>query len=193
MKVVVGVSPENAASYDDTVDAGIRACVKAGKVQAMGPCGLVSNSAPAEAADAIGRAFHCQVAIAREFHLPLIVEANGAHERTFGALEKEGFPFDRLAVRAFNGTDDDLRRWVEASSYVSFGADSANSPMELRHQVELVAPDRVLVESGAPEQTLDSLAGYPARCDQVVYVAEAITSLVPAKQLATNASEFFRL
>jgi len=200
MKVVAGVEPAFASAYDDAVDAGIRAAAQAGKVHAVGSCGLgnagealpdgrLGSAVPS--ASARMHAFERQITIAREFGLPLIVQANGAHAQTREALEGEGFPLDCVLVRAFSGSDDDLRAWVQAGSYISFGGWSADDPTELARLVELVPTDRVLVESCAPQETIDQLAGLPARCDQVVFVADAMRSYVSAEQLASNAAAFY--
>ena len=138
-------------------------------------------------------AFKRQIAIAHEFDLSLVVQANGAHADTREALEGEGFPTDRVLVRGFRGTDDELQAWTQAGSYVSFGGWSADDPIELCRQTRLVPEDRILVESCAPEETLDLLAGLPARCDQVVFVADVIGGHVGAQQLMSNAAVFYRL
>lgn len=207
MKVIAGVEPAYAEAYDDEVDSAIRSAVKTGKVHAIGSCGLglagvvqrsgtfeqnQSMESDGEIRKAVCKdAFKRQIAIASEFDLPLIVQANGEHAEARGVLEGEGFPTGQALVRAFRGTDEELQEWVQAGSYVSFGGWSTDDPIELCHQVQLVPANRVLVESCAPEETIDLLAGLPARCDQVVFTADVIRNQINAQQLMQNASELF--
>ena len=194
--MIAGVDPRHAASYDEKVDERIRAAVQAGKVHAIGSCGLnAANSNDANREDSLveEQAFRSQIKIAREFDLPLVVQAGGSHLRAHEILLEEAYPFDQVLVRAFDGSREDLQRWVQAGCYVSFGGWSADDPLALCRLVDNVPTDRVLVESGAPDQAIDLLSGYPSRCDQVVFVADAIISHVSAQQLAANAAAFYRL
>ena len=189
IKVAIGVAAYNAPYYSDEIDEALRrtAAEQPKLVRAIGSCGL--GESPDDARE---RAFAAQVAIAHDAGLRLIVDANGAHALHVSALRDEAFPFERVLVRAFDGSPDDLALWAQAGAYVSFSAYAAEDPAELNRLAGMLDPRRVLVESGAPEQSFDLLAGYPARCDQVVFVADAMRTTVAATQLAANADEFYR-
>ena len=189
IKAAIGVASQNANRYDDEIDTVLRhaAAEQPKLVRAIGSCGLGSDFN-----DAQRRSFAAQVAIARDFDLSLVVDANGAHARHLDALRKKKFPLQRVLVRAFDGTPDDLALWADAGAYVSFSAKAADDPVGLNRLVSMIDPYRVLVESGAPDEVLDLLAGYPARCDQVVFIADVIRATIPAAVLAANADEFYR-
>ena len=186
----------NASQYDDEIDDALRAAASSGKVHAIGGCGLSLQDQAGETGESSSDdrllSFRRQIAIARDFDLPLVVQANGAHQAALNLLHEEGFPLECTMVRAFDGSDDELTAWAGAGAFVSFGGWSADDPLKLNRQVKLMPVDRVLVESGAPEETIDKLAGFPARMDQVVFVADALISLVPADQLMSNAESFYR-
>ena len=187
MKVAVGVESRSASSYDDTVEAIIREAAQAGQVHAIGSCGLALDGGEAQE-----HAFESQVAIAAEFDLPLILNASGNHARMLALLKSESFPLERTLAHAFEGSDDELILWVEAGCYVSFSGKSANDPGKLLHQAKIVPANRLLVESGAPDEALDALSGQPPRCDQSVFVAEIVRERVSAEQIAKNADAFYK-
>jgi TatD DNase family protein len=188
MKIAVGVSPRNAQSYDDEIEQALRDAISAAKKNAgaIGSCGI-DDASDTQQVDAFAR----QAKLAKELELPLIVEAPGCEDRAFEIVQEHGLPFDRVLLRVGNLDKALLAPWIEAGCFLSFNAAHANDPMALYQFVEALPADRVMVESGAPQAKLEVLAGEQPRTDQVVYVADAIISLVSAAQLAENFQAFY--
>lgn len=188
MKVAIGVSPRNAASYDDGVERALRQSASDKHVCAIGSCGLAG---PAD--DVQVSAFSRQVELAKELKLVLVAEASGAYDQALDIVLQAGMPPARVLLRAFDGTTEELAKWVDAGCYVSFDARAADDPVAACALAELVPSNRLLVESGAPHVQVSALAGFPARPDQVVFAADAIISLCPAPQLFMNSLDLFGL
>ena len=190
MNVAVGVSPRHAHRYDDEIEQALRAAISAAKKNAgaIGSCGIDDVSDTVQLA-----AFTRQVALAKELALPLIVKAPACEGRAFEIVQESDLPFDQVLLRVDGIDEASLSSWVEAGSYLSFNAVHANEPEALYRFVETLPADRIMVESGAPSAQLELLAGEKPRTDQVVYVADAIISLVPAAQLTESFQAFFRM
>ena len=185
VRIALGVAPCNAGSYDDEIEQLIRATAGDKRVKAIGSCGF--DGAPDEAQT---KAFARQVRLAHELDMPLIVEAHGAYGQALALLEDEGLPAAGVLVRAFDGSADELTDWVERGCYVSFDIRSVDDRVGAVEYAALVPQDRIMVESGAPYTTAN-LEGYPARADQVVFVADTLQSLCPPGQLASNFQALF--
>ena len=186
MLAAVGVGPRNAAFYTDAVEESLRSAAALKHVRAIGSCGI---SEPADEAQV--HAFRRQAALAAELGMPLVVEAHGAYEAALEMLAEWGRPVAGVLLRAFDGDSDDLRAWTGAGAFVSFDSRIADDPGTWNGLAALVPQDRILVESGAPGTRLEMLAGFPPRCDQMTFAAEAIAPLLPPDQLARNFSALY--
>lgn len=186
MKVAVGVSPRNAASYDDAVEQALREASAQKAVVAIGSCGLAD---PAD--EAQSRAFSHQIALANELDMPLVVEAPGAFDAAFSLLKQHGLPQAGVLLRAQGASADELRPWIGEGCYIAFDVRVADDPLGACELAKSVPVDRLLVESGAPDTATGILAGHPARADQVVFAADVLLSLCPAAQLMDNFTSLF--
>ena len=182
----VGVSPRNADGYTDEVEQAIREAASNKAVCAIGCCGLASPVTDAQA-----HAFKRQVALAFELKMPLVIEVREAHEQARDLLDAAGFAPERVLVRVCDASCDEIESWSRWGAYLAFDGRLANNPQAYAGPIAAIPSERVLVESGAPEVVLDALPGYPARPDQVVFVAHALASLIPPEQLTENMQRFY--
>lgn len=188
LKACVGISAKNASLLDGSLKQSLRALAAEKTVAAIGSCGLDDPDDEAQA-----DALRFQASLAHELKLKLIVKATSAPERALRIIEEAGLAASDVLAHGFAAGPDGLQPWVDAGCHVSFNAKLADNPDLLRTLVAAMPVERVLLESGAPDETLDLLAGYPARPDQVVFAAEAIADICPADQLFRNALDFFGL
>lgn len=186
IRFALGVAPENASHYTDEIDQLLRDRAADKNVFAIGSCG-VHDSDSAEQADAFRR----QAAVAADTGLSLVVEAAGAYAAALEVICDAGVPGEKVLLRAFDGTCDELSTWVNRGCYISFDARAANDPMRYVELARMVPEDRLLVESGAPDVLVEALSGFDARPDQVVFVADVLQGTCCAEQLAQNAHAFF--
>ncbi len=190
INVALGVAPENAQLYTDETESAIRAAFADKHVKAIGSCGLALSGNPANESlpplELQIQVFERQIALARELGVPLIVQADGAWDVAFQTLEKAGLPEAPVILRAQGATADDVAPWIEAGSYIAFDAQAEYDPVGACKLARLVPTDRVLVESGAPENGLLGLTGSDPRCDQVVFIADVLQGVCPGPRLMEN-------
>ena len=188
ISISIGVGPENAAKYDDNVESLMRELIPNKNVRAIGTCGLTQVGSDTEI-----QAFKRQIALAGEAGLPLVVKAHGALDEAFDIVSLEDRQPPRLMIRGFDGSEEQLERWICKDAYVSFDAKAADDPMRFASLARMVRTDRILIESGAPYAGVKALTGFPPRADQVVFIADALAGVCPAAQIAQNTKEFLGL
>ena len=198
----LGVAPEHASQMNDDVEDQIRQLASDKRVNAIGSCGL---SVPDDASQVETFARH--IRLAKECEKPLIVDAEGAYDEALSILLREGLPEAGVLVRAFAGTEEQLRVWVDAGCYVSFDNRVTFEPERFCRLARLVPGDRILIESGAvpangnagetsargagEAHVVAPLAEYPPRPDQVVFVADALLGVCKPGQLTMNHADLF--
>lgn len=182
----IGVSPAFAQSYDDAVEASLRQAASAKQVHAIGSCGLDTNCDELQI-----RAFESQIALAKELNLVLIVEADGMGQRALEILENDGFPKRGVMLRTKGMPLDQLVAWADKGCFISLGAEVTSDPVAYCSCVRTLPVERLLVESGAPASGIPALSGTEPRCDQVVFVEDALQSIFSPNQLVANWCELF--
>lgn len=181
IRIIIGVSPEHASAYTDEVEETIRTAAQSKTVCALGSCGIDRN------ADSVQeRAFARQIALAKELALPLVVEAKGAYDRALDFLLAEGMPEKGVVLRSQDASSEQLAKWTEVGCYISLGPADFADPLSFCNSVRELPIDRILFESGAPDDRLDVLSGANPRCDQVVFVADALQGICPPLRLVEN-------
>ena len=179
--IAIGVSPDNAIGYTDQVEEAIRTAACGKSVRALGSCGLNANAGQAQE-----HAFARQIALAKELSLPLVVEAEGAYDRALDFLLAEGTPEKGVVLRASDAASEQLSKWAEAGCYVSFGPSGLDDLLAFGNRARKLPAERILVESDAPDMGLGLLSGSDPRCDQVVFVADALQGICPPLRLVEN-------
>jgi TatD DNase family protein len=110
-----GVHPHDAARYDDDVEERMRELGRAGRIVAIGECGLdyFRDLSPRDAQD---RAFRRQITLAKELDLPMIHHVRDAYPQARAVLEEEGVPPRGGIFHAFAG-DAEFARWAVDHGY----------------------------------------------------------------------------
>lgn len=120
-----------------------------GSVVAVGECGLDFHydHSPRPVQRAV---FAEQIALAKEFGLPLVIHAREAWEDLFDVLGAEGVP-ERAVLHCFTGGPReatsalDLGLWLSFSGIVTF-----KRADDVRQAAVLCPPERLLVETDSP-------------------------------------------
>lgn len=168
---------------------------------AVGECGLHrgrlhKGAAPLEwQADLLVR----QLELAQRRELPVILHCVHAHGRLIELLDAVG-PLPRGGVlHAYSGSAELVPRYVERGMYFGFGgAVTRDRARRGRLAVRAVPPDRLVLETDAPDQT-PSWAEPPNQPAELRRIAQAIAELrgVPfealAHQTSQNAARLFGL
>lgn len=110
-----GIHPHDAASYDDAADAMLRGLAEAGRIVAVGECGLdyFRDLSPREVqADAFRR----QIRLATDTDLPMVFHVRDAYDDARAILTDAGLPPRRGVFHAFAG-DAEFAAWAVGEGF----------------------------------------------------------------------------
>jgi TatD DNase family protein len=146
------------------------------------------------------RLFREQLALARESELPVILHVLQAHGRTLQLLEEDGVPAAGGVVHSYSGPAELVPRYEALGLHVSFaGIVCQPSAKKARAAALAVSPERLLVETDAPDQT--PLQHRPS-ANEPAFLPTVIAELAAlrgesveyvAELTAANARRLFRL
>ena len=163
----------------------------------IGECGLDYQIAGADKAHQ-QHLFAAQLALAREFNLPIVIHARKAVEDVIRMIRSSGHY--RGMVHSFNGSTQQANRLIELGYKLSFGgAVTFERARRLRELVATLPLEALLLETDAPDQP-DAL--HTGQRNEPAYLADvwrAISSLREedaasvAKATTQNAIELFDL
>ena len=164
---------------------------------AVGECGLdyfVAGAAKAEQQ----RLFAAQLALAREFDLPIVIHARRAVEDVIRMVRASGHY--RGLVHSFSGSPQQARRLIDLGYRLSFGgAVTFDRARRLRALVATLPLEAILLETDAPDQ---SGAMHPGARNEPAWLVEvwrAVSALreedeeTVARVTTANAIELFDL
>lgn len=164
---------------------------------AIGECGLDYHIAGGDKAFQ-QRLFAAQLALAREFNLPIVIHARKAVEDVIRMIRSSGH--SRGMVHSFSGSEQQARRLIDLGFKLSFGgAVTYTRATRLQKLVAALPLDALLLETDAPDQP-DML--HNGQRNQPAYLLDVWRSISQLRHetpeeiaLATtgNAIELFRL
>ncbi len=167
------------------------------KPVAVGECGLDYFIAGADKARQ-QHLFSAQLALAREFDLPIVIHARKAVEDVIRMIRSSGHY--RGMVHSFNGSKQQATRLIDLGYKLSFGgAVTFERAKRLRELVAQLPLDALLLETDAPDQADARHSGQRNEPAFLVDVWQSISDLraESAHDVATattaNAIELFRL
>ena len=126
--------------------------------------------------------FARQLAIAREYKLPVVLHIREAHDDAFAILSCEGFPPAGTLLHCYNLDAAELARWVDAGCYVAFGgALTFHASDDVREAAKTVPLDRLLTETDAPYMSPEPLRGIKCGPEYVIFTAALLCELFDAQ------------
>lgn len=144
--------------------------------------------------------FREQLRLARRFELPVVLHLLRADEVALRVLKEEGLPAAGGVVHSFSGSADFARQLVRLGLHLSFaGTLTFPQSRRLREAAAATPPERLLVETDAPDQTPAPHRGTTNRPAHVRYVVEALAEVreltfeETAELTADNARRVFGL
>jgi len=195
--------PEVDAREDDRMladlDAALAAAVPRGGVVCLGECGLDGGSVALGAPmDRQVRVLEGQLTLARKYRLPASLHMLRAAEPLLAALERDGLPAGGV-LHSWSGSAEQVAPFARLGLHFAFAGpvtyERARKPLLA---ARAVPPDRLLLETDAPDQTPRPHRG---RCEPA-FLAEVRDALAaaldqPPAALAAltsrNARRLFRL
>ena len=202
----LGVHPHHAAEAPPDFAAALENALRGEpKVVAIGECGLDYHydfsPRPLQR-----QVFIAQLDLARSRRLPVVLHVREAHAdalailRDFLTPSSEHPPLS-LVVHCFTGTPAECQSWLDVGACIGItGIVTYKNAADVRTAVQLVPPDRLLLETDAPylspEPVRKSKINEPAH---VAHTAHFVAALPQrslrhlADQTAQNATRFFHL
>lgn len=167
------------------------------KPVAVGECGLDYFSAGANKKTQ-QQLFLAQLALAREFRLPVVIHARKAVEDVIRMIRSSGH-YNGM-IHSFNGSEQQASRLIDLGYKLSFGgAVTYHRAKKLRALVSRLPLEAILLETDAPDQPDSQHAGErnePAYLHEVWQAISAIRPESPcqiAEATTRNAVELFAL
>ncbi|MGQ7846746.1 TatD family hydrolase [Granulosicoccus sp. 3-233] len=164
---------------------------------AVGECGLDYFIADADKRRQ-QHLFSAQLAMAREFDLPIVIHARKAVEDVIRLIRASGH--QRGVVHSFNGSAQQADRLIDLGYYLSFGgAVTYDRATRLRELVSRLPLDALLLETDAPDQADAGHAGQRNEPAYLLDVWQSISAMRPedpeaiAHATTCNAIDLFRL
>lgn len=191
-----GIHPCHSDSVSGDWIAELRELASAGKVVAIGECGLDfvkgSNFSLQE------KVFRAQVQLARELDLPLIIHSRGAEKECAAILAE--YPGVRGVAHSFTGSVEVARDFLAIDFYIGLtGIVTFKNAPEIHELAQLVPLRKLLIETDAPYLSPEPHRGQRAEPGFVRFVAGKIAELknLPLEEIAAattrNACELFRM
>lgn len=193
----VGVHPHDADSFDQSAENSLKELAKRNKVVAIGEIGLdyyrnISSSENQK------QAFIKQVAIAKEFNLPLVIHCRQAEDEVIQIL-RNSMPL-RAVVHCFSGDENFLKNCLELGFYISYTCNiTYKKAQNLRDLLKKTPLDRLMLETDAPYLSPEGFRGKRNEPLQVKLLAEQVSLIrgLDFKEIAArtteNAKLFFNL
>lgn len=199
-----GVHPHHAADYTAASDAMIRRLATAGRIVAVGECGLdyFRNFSPRDAQLA---AFRSQLDIAAETGLPVFLHQRDAHDDFVEVLEPALPTLSRAVAHCFTGEHESLREYLAMGLYIGVTGWICDERRgtHLQEIVSAIPDDRIMIETDAPYLLPRTIRPKPqTRRNEPMYLPEVLRVVASARgqteehvaRITTrNAERFFGL
>ncbi|MDR1946290.1 MAG: TatD family hydrolase [Desulfovibrio sp.] len=171
----LGVHPNEADTYGDAAESGIRAAVKSDpRIRAIGEIGLDyyrQSCLPRVQQEVFAR----QLRLARELDLPVVIHCRDAEEDTLALLEAAGFAGYPTLWHCFGGDADTARRILAGGRHISLpGPLTYPANRELRAAAAEIPLDRLMTETDCPYLAPSPLRGTRNEPANTAYVLGAL-------------------
>ncbi|MBE6940205.1 MAG: TatD family deoxyribonuclease [Ruminococcaceae bacterium] len=190
MYAAVGIHPENCHDFCPEQIQQLRQLAAEPKVVAIGEIGLDYYWAENPPKEVQQEAFRCQLALAEELHLPVIVHDREAHADTLSMVQE--FPKVTGVFHCFSGSVEMARQLVDMGWMLSFnGAITFKNARKAPEVVRAIPLDRLMIETDAPYLTPVPYRGKRNDSTYVHLVAETIAAIreLPVEEVVRITTE----
>jgi len=193
----VGVHPHDADTFDHQAETRLRQLASEKKVVAIGETGLdyYRNLSGKENQKLV---FCKQIALAKDFNLPVVVHCRAAEEETLQIL-RAALPL-RAVVHCFSGDESFLKECLSCGFFISYTCNITYKKAQgLREMVSLTPLDKLMLETDAPYLSPEGFRGKRNEPLQIELLANQVSRIKGvsfgeiAKQTTQNAKNFFKL
>lgn len=196
---IIGWHPTEAGSYTPAVEKFLQTHLTDEKVVALGEIGLDYHWME-DPKDVQEKVFRRQIAIAKEFHLPISIHMREAIEDTYRILKDEDVREIGGIMHSYSGDNEYMKRFLDLGMHISLsGVVTFKKAVEVHEVAKAVPFDKLLVETDAPYLAPVPKRGKRNEPGYTRYTVERIAELrgVTPEEIAAvtfqNAVELFRL
>jgi len=194
----VGIHPEDANSFNDSVLAELREMAKNEKVRAIGEIGLDYYYKENPSKDIQKSVFRAQMQLAEELNLPVVIHDRDAHEDTLNILKE--YPEVKGVLHCFGGSTEFAGDCLKLGYYLGFtGVVTFKNAKKIVEVAKEVPLERMLVETDCPYMTPVPFRGERNRSDLIKYIIEKLSEIkgISEEEIAAatinNAREMLKL
>lgn len=195
----IGVHPWHASAWNDELAGELRQLLAdRERIVAIGEIGLDFW----DGRDDIGIQMACfteQLAVARDFNLPVILHNRKSWNECFGLIRSEGIPAAGGICHGFTGSVEVAREALDLGLHLAFGGPvTYPRNRRCREAAAYVPSRRLLTESDAPDLPVASHRGELSRPEHVADVCNSIAGIrsvaprVVGEWVAANARKLFQ-
>ena len=196
---VIGIHPSDVGKCEVEDIEKLYKNLNNGKIVAIGEIGL-DYYWMEDPEDVQERVFRRQIALAKEFHLPISIHTRDAMADTYRILKEEGVPERGGIMHSFSGDAAWAEKFLALGMHLSFsGVVTFKKATEVQEAAQHVPFDRLLVETDAPYLAPVPYRGKRNEPGYTRYVAEKIAELrgvsleEVAEKTTQNAHRLFRI
>jgi TatD DNase family protein len=172
----VGIHPEHAHDFNNTVLEEIKNLAKNNKVKAIGEIGLdyyYEENPPREVQQ---NAFRTQMKLAMELKLPVVIHDRDAHEDTLKILKE--YPEVKGVLHCFSGSVEFAKECIKLGYYIGItGVVTFKNAKKIVEVVNETPLDRLLVETDCPYMAPVPFRGKRNRSDYIQHIIEKISEI----------------
>lgn len=179
MHAIIGWQPEDISEINDDALAVYREQLQDDHVIGVGETGLDYYWDENPSATSQKEAFRQQLALAREFKLPVTVHTRSAMNDTYNLLTEAHVEEFGGVMHSFTGTPEEAKQFLDLGMYISFsGIATFKNAKDVQETVKSVPLDRLLVETDAPYLAPTPMRGKPNEPMYVHYTIAYIAELL---------------
>ncbi|WP_125607893.1 TatD family hydrolase [Lapidilactobacillus bayanensis] len=188
---IIGWHPEDAKDFDQVAEQQLREQLRLPKVIAVGEIGLDYHwdTSPREVQCEV---FRQQLAIAKDYHLPVSIHTREALQDTYDILKAAQLPAGQIVMHSFNAESKWVKPFLDLGAYLSYsGVVTFKNAAYLRESLQQTPLDKLLVETDAPYLTPMPYRGKMNEPGYTYYVVEGIAKAL-GLPTATIAQQTYR-
>lgn len=177
LHAIIGWHPEDADHYTEAAANQLVADLADPAVVGLGEIGLDYVNGISDR-DRQATVFAAQVALAKQFNLPIVIHCREALDDTYAIMRQLGLGPDGGVMHSFSGDAEWARRFLALGFDLSFsGVASFNRAQAVHEAVRATPLDRLLVETDAPYLTPMPYRGKQNEPAYTYYVVQAVAKL----------------
>ena len=196
MSTMLGVHPGNAADWNDEVESQLRMLIHRSAPVAIGEIGLDFYRGETNVDQQVV-AFTRQLAIAREYGLPVAIHMRDAEELVIETLDDQD-SLPTLLFHSFDGSQA-LSTWIkDHDAFIGVGGLSTRKKSgALREQIAWIGLDRIVLETDSPYLVPNGFKHRRNTPESIPFIARSLAEFLGADlpmiaaQTSANAEHLF--